>query len=138
MTNTNNFDNDAYTPAQSSPVVLDAAGATLKTIAGQAIPSTAITYPAPVAGISVTVTSGVALQNNNGVRNNYYLTFGGNLGGSVKVEIGPTSACANSLIPTTTANQIVPVCIPPYWWFKITVAGGATITSPTYTLLESI
>jgi hypothetical protein len=138
MTNINGFDNDAYTPAQPCEVVLDSTGATLQTITGKAIQSTAITYPAPVAGISVTVTSGVAQQNNNGVRNNYYLTFGGNLGGNVKVEIGSTSACANMLIPTTTANQIIPVCIPPYWWFKITVGGGATIISPTYTLLESI
>ena len=86
----------------------------------------------PVTFTSETLTSGTAVQNPTSSWATLCLGITGGSAGTVKVDVGPTSACANNVFPATAANAVasqnISVPIPPGWYFKVTVA-VATIAS---------
>ena len=83
---------------------------------------------------TVTLTSGTAVQNAGTAKQKYYVGITGGTAGTVKVDIGPTSACADNLVPAAAANavasQVIPVDVPAGWYIKVTVT-VATINANT-------
>jgi len=88
---------------------------------------------APLFTSNVTFTSGTAVQNTASCFATYYIFIGGNASGTVQVAFGPTSACANVVVPSSTANaatsHVITVRVPAQWYLKATTTNGATISS---------
>lgn len=85
-----------------------------------------------VTDVSESLTSGTAIQNPTSSWAFLCCDIALGSAGTVKADIGPTSACADNVIPATAANaaasQKLFVPVPPGWFVKITVA-VATISA---------
>ena len=83
---------------------------------------------------TLTVVSGTAQQDASGVWSTIVVGITGASAGTVHVEIGPTNAVADSVIPVVAANAVasqqVSFRLPPGWWFKVT-ATTASIANAT-------
>lgn len=75
---------------------------------------------------NVALTSGTAVQDATGKDSQWYIPITGGSAGTVKVDIGPTSGVANTIIAATAANavasQTLSVRLPAGWYIKVTVA----------------
>ena len=89
----------------------------------------------PVTVVTETLTSGTAIQNPSSALAFLALGVTGGTAGTVKVDIGPTSACANNVFPATAANAVasqnILVPVPAGWYVKVTVT-VATIASAVF------
>jgi hypothetical protein len=96
--------------------------------------STSVQGGAPMAGGTVTLTSGTAVQNTNTTSATYYVAITGATAGTVSVSLGSTSATSTNVIPATSSNavssQVIPVDVPSGWWIKVTTT-TATINPST-------
>lgn len=86
----------------------------------------------PVQTITETLTSGTAIQNPTSSWAFLCLEISAGASGTYKVDIGPTSACANNVFPIVASNaasaEALTVPLPPGWYVKVTVS-VATIAS---------
>jgi hypothetical protein len=91
----------------------------------------------PVVESTVTLASGTAVQNGTADWLDVFVGITGGASGTVKVDIGPTSACADNLIPAAAGNavasQTLTVPVPPGWFFKVTTT-VATINAASVIL----
>lgn len=82
---------------------------------------------------NVSFTSGTAVQNTASCFATYYIFIGGAASGTVQVAFGPTSACANVVIPSSAgnaaSNHAITVRVPSEWYIKVTTTNSATISS---------
>jgi hypothetical protein len=74
----------------------------------------------------VELVSGTAKQDTTGKNTTYYIPITGGTAGTVKVEVGPTSATAIEVIAPTAANavasQTLTIKLPAKWFVKVTVS----------------
>lgn len=82
---------------------------------------------------ALTVVSGTAQQDTTGLPSQVAVVITGGASGTVKVDIGPSNAVANAVIPAgdATLSRTVTFRLPAGWFFKVTVAGSAAIASAT-------
>jgi hypothetical protein len=80
---------------------------------------------------TATFVSGTAQQNAAAVSAKYFIGITGGSAGTVKVDIGPTSAVADNLIPATAANavasQTLVIDVPAGWYIKVTVVTATIV-----------
>lgn len=82
---------------------------------------------APAVG-TLTLESGVALQDTTNIPSKVCIDIKGKAAGSVK--IGPSNAVADELLVVEVAastKQLVTVPLPPGWWVKVTLSEGAIV-----------
>lgn len=95
----------------------------------------------PSAGSTVTLTSSVASQNTNSTWATYYIGITGGASGTVKVDIGPTSATTTNIIPAAannaTSGQTLHIRIPAGWYLKVTTS-VATINASSVIVVDSL
>lgn len=81
---------------------------------------------------SLTLVSGTAQLETTGRKSKVYVQITGGSSGTVKVDIGPTSAVAKTLVAATAANaaasQVLTIDLPANWYIKVTVV-TATIAA---------
>lgn len=81
---------------------------------------------------SVALTSGTAVQDATGKPSTWYIPITGGSAGTLEVQIGPSSAVANTIVPATAADavasQLLTIKLPANWWIKVTVS-VATISA---------
>ena len=82
---------------------------------------------------TATFVSGTAQQNTAAVKAKYFIGITGGTAGTVKVDVGPTSAVADNLIPATAANavasQTLVIDVPAGWYIKVTVSAATIVAS---------
>lgn len=80
---------------------------------------------------TLTVVSGTAQQDTSGLPSDVYVSVTGGTSGTVAVAIGPTSAVADTIVPTSdaTLTRTTHFRLPAGYYFKITVGGSAAIAS---------
>ena len=97
-----------------------------------------LTYLLTPQDLAETLTSGTALQNTGGSLAFLCLGITGGTAGTVKVDIGPTSACADNLFPATAADAVasqnITVPVPIGWYVKVTVAVATIANAQLFVL----
>lgn len=83
----------------------------------------------PTVNTSLSVTAGTAQQDTTGLPSSVAVNITGGTSGTVTVAIGPTNACADTVVSAqnATLNQTVQFDLPAGWWFKVTVGGSAAV-----------
>jgi hypothetical protein len=132
MTTSNTLSNSApYHPVEPYPVFVDTTTGSIQHFNGSV--NTQVGGFAPTFTSSVAFTSGTAVQNTAACYATYYIFIGGATSGTVSVAFGPTSACANTVIPSSagnaTNNHAITVRVPSQWYIKVTTTNSATISS---------
>jgi len=132
MTSTSvGFNNATYHPVAPYPVFVDTTTGAIQHFNGTS--TTQVGGFAPVFTSGLSITSGTAIQNTAACFATYYIFIGGNSNGTVSVAFGPTSACANTVIPSSannaSTNHAITVRVPAGWYLKVTTSNGATISS---------
>lgn len=123
------------------PVFYDSVAGTLSHFTGSSsVPVPLSVLVSPTANSTVTLTSGTAIQNAASAAATYYVGITGGTAGTVKVEMGPTSACAITAIPAAAGNAVssypLPIHVPAGWYVKVTTS-VATINANTVVVTQA-
>jgi len=132
MTSSNEtFNNTTWHPIAPYPVFVDTTTGSIQHFNGSV--NTQVGGFAPTFTSGVSMTSGTAIQNTAPCFATYYIFIGGAASGTVAVAFGPTSACANVVIPASAGNaatnHALTVRVPSGWYLKVTTTNSATISS---------
>jgi len=128
-------------PVIPFPVFYDSVTGTLSHFTGTAsVPVPLSVLVSPTANSTVTLTSGTAVQNSAAAAATYYVGITGGTSGTVKVEMGPTSACAITVILAAAGNAVssypLPLHVPAGWYVKVTTS-VATINANTVVITQA-
>jgi len=135
------FNNTVFTPPTVHAMFYDPISTNISHFDGkvQNVITPATTAPAtPAAGTAPTLSSGVATQNAASVAGEYYVSITGAASGTVKIDVGATSACTTNVVPVVTGNGVNSntflVKVPAAWYIKVTVV-NCTIVNPVPVVL---